>query len=95
MTNQDILFAGPAGHRCHFNCSIWMPELFQTPARETYAAIHKALGRMTRAKIVAYLDSEHGRTCGISVRDRKSDLVYAAFNAQYDRMYPLREMDGY
>ena len=66
----------------------WLPARYREPARAALASLRQQLGKLTKAKLAAYIADRGGFVDG---RERKSDLVTAAVNKQMERLFPYRD----
>lgn len=96
----DIMLSTGHGHRCVMRPSAgvqttWMPERFQAQAQRDSAALRKALERLTKAQLRSYIQGFGVQFPVIVGSGRKASLVTQAFNLQWSRLYPEREVDSY
>lgn len=66
----------------------WLPKRFREPSKAALASLRQQLGKLTKAKLAAYIADRGGFADG---RERKSDLVTAAVNKQMERLFPFRD----
>ena len=67
----------------------WMEKRFQVEAREASAQLLSALQTMTKAELIAFIESANGQ---VFTGDKKADLVTRAHVVQTSAWYPEREV---